>query len=336
MALMLRGMNGDVTGASEKGLEATLASGQAEVHAWAALSVDATRHILRHTVDRDNVDDCLAAGLFGLAHHDAVYAEGAFEHAKGLGADITRYLPPLADIALQRAKTLADSGQYKKADESLDSLEGKYAVYPWFAAYRQPLQDLHGRVKAVLSGDTKAQELLHSAIAAYKEKRYFDAYDLIHEIKQKYPESATAKDRSRKPSLADLQAAVAKVVGGVFTVRQAGKADFPGIQAAINAASPNSLINIEDDGPYFEAIRIPEDKSGLTIRGRDCWPVIRCGGPIGTVDCLVNVAAPGVTLEHLVIAKTVATGACMLLRPKVLAVYAWQSGGVLATTQTII
>jgi pectin methylesterase-like acyl-CoA thioesterase len=56
-----------------------------------------------------------------------------------------------------------------------------------------------------------------------------------------------------------LEKAVASL-GKLLTVRQDGKGDFRSIQAAIDSAQPNSLIEIGDNGPYGEQIRISKEK----------------------------------------------------------------------------
>jgi len=40
--------------------------------------------------------------------------------------------------------------------------------------------------------------------------------------------------------------------GKLITVRKDGKSHFKSIQAAVDAAPPNSLIEIQDNGPYLE------------------------------------------------------------------------------------
>ena len=68
-------------------------------------------------------------------------------------------------------------------------------------------------------------------------------------------------------------------MGKIVTVRQDGRGDYKEIQAAINAVPANSLIEIRDNGPYYELIRIPADKPGLTLRGSGgAWPFMPPSG----------------------------------------------------------
>jgi hypothetical protein len=81
-------------------------------------------------------------------------------------------------------------------------------------------------------------------------------------------------------------------------VQRDGKGDFTTIQAAINAAPPNSLIEISDNGPYVENIQIPCE--GLTIRGKKGYlPVITSLGSKEGCGTLVQVTAARVMLERL-------------------------------------
>ena len=47
-------------------------------------------------------------------------------------------------------------------------------------------------------------------------------------------------------------------LGTKIVVRLDGKGNFTSIQAAIDSAAPNSLIEIEDNGPYDEGLLIPK------------------------------------------------------------------------------
>lgn len=103
-----------------------------------------------------------------------------------------------------------------------------------------------------------------------------------------------------------MEKAVANL-GKRFTVRLDGKGDFKSIQGAINAAPANSLIEIQDNGPYNERIGIGTE--GLTIRGKkSCWPVITSVGPLTGFPVLVSVSAPRIQLERLLLLHGGAAG----------------------------
>jgi len=66
-------------------------------------------------------------------------------------------------------------------------------------------------------------------------------------------------------------------LGKFITVRKDGKGDFKSIQAAIDAALPNSLIEVGDSGVYDGRIRVKDD---LSIRAaKEQWPIITYTGP---------------------------------------------------------
>src|SRR3990170_3396933 len=84
-------------------------------------------------------------------------------------------------------------------------------------------------------------------------------------------------------------------------------ANFPS-RSAINAAPPNSLIEIQDNGPYNEKIGIGQE--GLTVRGMTgCRPIITSVGPVTNFPVLVSVAAPRTTMERLMLSHAGAAGA---------------------------
>ena len=89
-------------------------------------------------------------------------------------------------------------------------------------------------------------------------------------------------------------------LGKRFLVRRDGRGDFKTIQAALDAALPNSLIEIQDNGPYNEQVNIAKD--GIALRGkRGVSPVITSSGPVTNFPVLVNVAGQRVTLDRLVL-----------------------------------
>jgi len=113
-------------------------------------------------------------------------------------------------------------------------------------------------------------------------------------------------DPDRKPSFTEMAKATENL-GKFITVRQDGKGDFKSIQAAIDAAPPNSLIEIQDNGPYDERLVIRTE--GLTLRGREgCWPVIRGPRHDRSAPILVELGAPRATIERSVLLHRPASG----------------------------
>jgi hypothetical protein len=102
--------------------------------------------------------------------------------------------------------------------------------------------------------------------------------------------------------------AVAKL-GKIVVVRQDGGGDAKTLRAALEAATPNGLIEIADSGIYRERIDIRPELEGLILRGAaGCWPVVTSQGAAKGISCLIRVAAPRVVIEHLVLSDLVPTG----------------------------
>jgi hypothetical protein len=94
--------------------------------------------------------------------------------------------------------------------------------------------------------------------------------------------------------------AVAKL-GKRLIVRQDGKGDFKNVQAAIDAAPRNSLIEVHDSGLYRGGLVVPSGKSTMRRGAKGCFPVITSAGvPQGVQNLLV--LESGITLERLVLA----------------------------------
>jgi hypothetical protein len=105
------------------------------------------------------------------------------------------------------------------------------------------------------------------------------------------------KDADREPPFAEMAKRVAEL-GKRVTVAQAGRADFKGIQDAINAVPPNSVVEILDDGTYVGVVAISKEKEGITLRGQPGrWPIVKSGDKGKSIA----VYAPGVTLEQFVV-----------------------------------
>jgi hypothetical protein len=314
--LMLRGMGGQVTKADEEGLTVTLASGKAELHAWANLGEKAREKLLQFAANPENPDDCLAAGMLAFACKDAAAAERHFEKARSLGAKIDSYLAPLAALAFVRAQELLQNKDFAQADAALASLEEKYARIPWFTANKSALAAAKAQAKAGIC-EAQAEKLYQEAADLFDKDELFDVKPLVEKLKTDYPQSKPVTDATRKPSFADLEQSTA-TLGRIITVRQDGKGDFTSIQAAIAAAEPKSVIQIEDDGPYNEKIDIPAEKKGVRIRGkRGFWPLISSWGAEKYIDILVTVRASETTLERVVLAHSVPAGrtpACLVIR----------------------
>ena len=267
---------------------------------------------------------------------DAQAAEAAFDKAKALGASIDRYLDPLAAAAFARAKTLLAVGgaslpregprgpgpgpsasegtarlqadKLAEALKALDDLEKKYGSTPWLTAHKDEIASARDAAKSAIA-ESEAEKLYAEAQKLFEKKELFDLKPLIEKLKTAYPATKPVTDTARKPAFAEMAKAT-KTLGRFLTVRKDGKGDFKTIQAAIDAAPPDSLVEIQDTGPYEEKILVPKEKEGLHLRGKKgCWPIITSAGHRSGFAILVSVSATGVTFERLVLAHVKPAGA---------------------------
>jgi len=299
--LKMHGFNGDVVKADEDGMVAELMTGKTESLAWQSLSPQAVGELVQLVIHPDSPDDWLAAGLLALVGNQAALAEQHFRKAKSLGADVDPYMATLGGAALARVATLLQESKFHEAEAELARIETHYADTPWFAANREAIDSARAAVRAAMP-EAEAEKLYSKAVALLNERELFELRTVMEKLRSEYADTAPVTDPEREPSFADLEQAIAGL-GGRLTVRTDGQGDFSSLQQAIRAAEPNSLIEIEDNGPYNERnIVIPQDKRGLVIRGAEgCWPVITSLGPVRDFDVLVAVQAPQTTLERLIL-----------------------------------
>jgi len=324
-SLLIPGINADLVKADDKAISAQFDNGKTESHDWPDLTARSVERLLHLTVDSDSADDHLAAGIFLLSvggasvPRDSAAAEAFFDKAKALGAAIDRYLDPLAAAAFASAKTLIEEARgaetprpqqgekFAAAEHALAAIEKKYEKAPWLAAHKD---DIASALAAAKSGvaESEAERLYAEASKLFEKKELFDLKPLIEKLKTSYPKTRPVTDAARKPTFAEMLKAT-ETLGKFITVRQDGKGDFTSIQAAIDAAPANSLVEIQDSRTYSEKIEIPKEMSGLALRGRSgCWPVVTSAGCRSPFPVLVRLAAPRVTLDRLVLAHVNAAG----------------------------
>ena len=299
--LFIRGAGRDVVKADEGGLTTKLRDGETEPLAWGDVGPQALDKLIELAGAADNASDQVAAGVLALASKDSAVAERHFEAAQSLGAEIGPYLATLASAAFARAKDLLDQRQFTQADAALANLEAKYAAIPWFAFNKQSVATAREAAKAGILKNEEAEKIYVEAARLLEKKELFDVKALVEQLKSDYAYTDAVRRRGRKPSLLDMEKAVADVPTPI-TVRLDGKGDFKSIQAAIDAAPSRSLIEIEDDGPYHEKLLIPKDKYGLRLRGKKgCWPVITSADLPPGPRHLVAVEGVGAFIERLVL-----------------------------------
>jgi len=302
--LMIRGINGDLVKADRQGITTESRGGKTELHVWGELGEETVRRLVRHVVDPENTEDWLAAGLLALARNDAVLAEKCAEEARSRGAQIDHYLEALAAAAIARVAKLLEEEKFSEADAALANIEEKYGTTALFASNSEALESAREKVRQGIAR-AEAEKLYKEAAKLFKQKQFFDLKPLVERLKADYPQTAPVTDTRREPSFAQMEEAVGNL-GQRLIVRQDGKGDFTSIQEAINAAQPNSLIEIQDNGPYNEKLEIPAQKEGLTLGGKKgCWPIITSAGPRSGFQNLVMVWARRTRIERLVLAHTV-------------------------------
>jgi serine/threonine protein kinase len=303
--LKIRGFGGQLTGADQQAITATLTTGREESLPWGDLGSEAPGRLLQLVVDRDEADDWLSGGVFALGIGDVALAERLLARAGEMDVDIGPYRTPLAQAAFDAAKKLLDGGDFGKATEALTSLERNYAGTPWFAAHRLPVAATRAAAEQG-TRETEAEKLYAEAAGHFEKEQLFDLRPLVERLKADYAGTTVVADPSRTPAFAEMEAAVVDL-GQMFTVRQDGTADFTSIQGAIDAAMPNSLIEIQDNGPYSEEIAL--NKKGITLRGKKGnWPIITSAGLPTAVHTLMDVSAHDVHIEQVVIVHTHAGG----------------------------
>jgi serine/threonine protein kinase len=305
--LMLRGLSGEVVKADPQGLEARLANDKLERYPWSGLNEKSRSKVLQLAVDRKRGDDWIAAGALAAAFDDTELAEKCFEQARGQGMDVKGHLGLLAGDSLDRACRLLDKGQYEEAGQRLDEIEGKYAALPWFTAEKKVFEAARAKTRTAAC-EAEAENVYTQAAQFYRNQEWFDLRPLVDALTGQYGQTQVVQGGGRSPSLAEMAEAVAPL-GKVFSVRSDGKGDYQKIQQAIDAAPSGSLIEILDAGPYNETIRIPSEKTGLTIRGkRGCWPVISSLGALKDLPILVAVEGRSTTLQRLILVHATPVG----------------------------
>nr|MCU0871656.1 protein kinase [Pirellulaceae bacterium] len=300
MALMLRGVNGRVTGADDGGIKAELPGGKTETHPWSGLNERGRNKLLQLAVGRDNGEDWLAAGLLMLVCKDVATAEKCYDNAMARGIQVEPYLEPLAAAALVQARELIESGKSVEADALLAAIEAEYGRTDWLAANREKLAALQKTAQSRIA-EAGAEKLFAEAVAEFERGDWFALQPLVDRLDSQYADAAIITDAQHKPAFAELKQAVADL-GKQLVVSTDGRGDYRSIQEAIDAAPPKSVIEIRDPGPFHEKLAIPADRPNLVLRGGEgFWPQISSGGSGGTISELVTVAGSGATLERLVL-----------------------------------
>jgi hypothetical protein len=294
-ALMLQGMDGDVTKADEKAIFAESQKGSEEF-AWQEINVKARQRLLLLVIERSaDAGDWLAAGVSAVACADAPFAERCLANARRLGARTDAYVVAPIVAAFFHAWRLIKDEKYVEADGVLKDMTQRYGDAAWLESNRQAVEAVE---KLATTGrrEAEAAELYTRAAAYFRQKQLFDVRPLVEKLTTGYADTRAVVDAARNPTVAEM-AKAAGDLGKFFTVRQDGKGHFKSIQAAIDKAPPNSMIEIQDNGPYREGIRIKPDTPGLTIRGHKSFFPVLTSPESG--DTVVTIEARNTTLQRL-------------------------------------
>ena len=315
--LQIRGAGGEIVQADEQGIQTKLSTGKTESLPWPDVGPQAIEKLIGLVSTPDTPDDRLAAGVLCLASKDPTSAERHFDKARALGADVGPYLAPLAATAFAKAEDLVEAEKFSEAESLLANVEAKYTDTPWFASNRAAFEAARAKAQAGIY-EAEAEKLYAEAAELFKKEQLFDVKPLVAKLRTEYGNAQAATNTTRKPSFAEMEKAVADL-GRFITVRQEGKGEFTSIQAAIDAAPPHSLIEIQDNGPYNEKIRTSTD--GLTIRGKTgFWPIITSSGPLSSFPVLVEFSGTRMTIERLLLLHGGAAGSqnCCIAAPNAL------------------
>jgi hypothetical protein len=303
--LRIAGQGGQVTNANAIGITILRSNGKMDTVRWSDLSSDAVGRILALAIDTKNADDCLAAALLALHARNTKLATRYLEGAQANGLDVADQMGPFAASALAEAEKTLANGDAKAAERLLDNLRQKYSATAWFESHRALVGACRERVQRALF-EADAQQLYVQATELFEAGELFDLKPIVHRLRAEFASSDAVRDGHRTPSFAELEQTTANL-GHRVIVRQDGKGDFTSIQGAIDAAPPESLIEIHDSGSYNERINI--DKDGLTLRGkRDCWPTITSVGKVTSFPVLVTANATNVSIDHVILDHSGAAG----------------------------
>jgi len=304
--LMLRGTHGDVVGADENAISARPARGKIERHPWTTLSPKARARLMQLAIDRKSGDDWLAAGLLALAGNDAPLAMNLFHEAGAVGANVDPYLDSLARTAFARAEELIRQNKFAEAEAALAEIEETYARTPWLMSHKGAVETARRQIETG-AAEAGAEQLYTSAAKLFADNDLFELKPLVEKLEADYPNSSPVTDVDRDPSFARMKEAVQKVAKRLV-VRLDGKGDFKSVQEAVSAAPPKTVIEIHDNGPYIEEVRIPKEKIGLTIRGKKgCSPLIKFH------NTAVTASAKDLVIERVTLEAPRAENKCCLL-----------------------
>ncbi len=296
--LRIRGIGGEITDVGSAGITTKTIKGDIERLTWKDLGTQATGKLVELVVDSKNGDDCVAAALLTFASGDRAAAERFFDLASAAGTDISATLAAMATATLTEANSALSESEFSKAHALLENLQARYVDLPWLAANREIFDAaLAAANQGVREAD--AEKLYAEAVKLQQEKALFDLRDAVERLQHDYADCRPVIETTRSPSFEDLIEGVADV-GQKLVVRLDGKGNYTRIQAAIDVTEPNSLIEIQDNGPYHE--RLSVQKNGLIIRGAEGkWPIVTSQNVTPKPGVLLALSGQDIVIDRLLL-----------------------------------
>ncbi|MCS7304286.1 MAG: protein kinase [Thermoguttaceae bacterium] len=307
MDLGLRGLNGDVVEADQEKLTCRLPGEKTDTLPWDNLGPQAPQKLAGFVLDPAKPEDLLKAAVFLAAVGQAAEATRYFAQAQQKGLSVQEHLELASYPLVQELVGKLRQKEYPAARSALERLEAEPSLAPW----RTKHQEFLDSIRAVLSAaqrDAEAEKLYTEAVKLYKEKELYDVKPLVVKLKSEYADTTPMLDASRQPTVAEMEQATAGL-GRRITVAQKGKADFRTIQAAIDAAYGGDLIEIQDIGPYSEAVTFSSDKNNITLSGRKgVWPLLISLEPNSVVGNILRIEGSNTTIRRMAVVNRGAPG----------------------------
>jgi len=248
--------------------------------------------------DSSKPEDLLKAGVFLASLGQAGEGMRYLVQAQQKGVEVQAHLELASYPLISELVTRLRKKEYPAAQGVLKRLEEEVGLTEWRTKHQAFLEAMRG-VLTTAQREAEAEKLYTEAVELFKQQELHDVKPLVERLQKEYADTTPVLDTACQPPFGDLEKATANL-GRRIIVRQDGKGDFTSIQAAIDAAPANSLIEIQDNGVYQEKLRITQE--GITLRGkRGNWPMVVSLPPTQPFVILVGIQASNSALADLII-----------------------------------
>ena len=311
--VLLPGVNGELVKAGDSGITTLAPDGKPEAFAWSGLSKRSARTLALLAADPKSGEDHVALGLVALAYDDIETAEQELAKARSIGVNPAGHRAALAQILFSRANDLVAKKDYRLVEDLLVRVERMGAETPWLERVRPELALIRDRIREAV-GASDLGLLYARAVEHFKRKEMFEVKQLVDQLKTRFAGNPALGEPVQGVTLREMADAVADL-GRVLAVRRDGMGDFRTIEEALAAATPKGLIEIQDDGPYTEALTIPLGCGGLILRAKKgSWPILNSKSLAAGARPILDVKAPNVTLAGLVLVESSGMGEALRIR----------------------